>query len=649
MATGFRRRPALVEPAPVEEERPALVAAAAPVPLDGASASALHIRDLEWQNEAWRHYDICGEFRFAANRHGSAVSRCRIYLCELDQFGRPGQEVDPSKDPKLAAIPEGLFGGPAAKAQALRTIGISEYVAGECFTVAVAGANGQPDKWWVTSSKNLRRSAGQISAKIPMRLGGGMKVLVKGQDLLTRLWTEHPRLFDVADSPARAVLPTLREIERLTQLVFSQIDSRLASAGLLLFREGVDFPRADKEKPGGLLGLQELIMDAARANLQGAGSAAGIIPIMATIPGGGDQRGDNIQNAVAHIKFDTPIQEGLDKKLDQAIRRLALGLDIAPEDLLGQGDANHWGSWQIEESSIKLFIEPVLTRLCDAFYSTYGSGAVKLLGKDPDRYTFWYDTAPLTVRPNRFEDALQLWDRLVISDEALRAAGNFDEDDAPDQDAKNKALTDERLRQLVWLAVKMNPALLSAPGIARVLGFPEKVIEMGLAAVPAAPPAPPEDQMGMDQGGPPQLPPGQDAGAAGDIPAMPDQQTTPAQQGGRNGFAAMLPAAEQIVLRALEVAGKRQLTREMRGRYGDTAHFELHVQLPVADRARADELLAGAWSTVPNLAAHYHVPPAELERLLREYCVELLAHGYAHDPALLREVMVRARIPEAVR
>lgn len=645
MATGFRRKPTLV-PAVVEPEREALVAAAAPVPLDGATSNAFYIRDLEWQNEAWRHYDICGEFRFAANRHGAAVSRCRIYLAELDQFGRPGQEVDPEKDPKLAAIPEGLFGGPAAKAQALRTIGISEYVAGECYTVAIGGKGGQPDKWFVTSSKALERQAGQITAKIPMRLGGGMQVLVKGQDLLTRLWTEHPRLFDVADSPARAVLPTLREIERLTQLVFSQIDSRLASAGLLLFREGVDFPRADKEKPGGLLGLQEMILEAAKANLQGAGSAAGIIPIMATIPGGGEVRGDAIANAVAHIKFDTPIQEGLDKKLDQAIRRLALGLDIAPEDLLGQGDANHWGSWQIEESSIKLFIEPVLVRMCDAFYSTYGSGAVKLLGKDPANYTFWYDTAPLTVRPNRFEDALQLWDRLVISDEALRAAGNFDEDDAPDQDAKNKALTDERLRQLVWLAVKANPALLSAPGIARVLGFPDKIIEMGLASVPAAPPMPPDQ--GMGQAGYPELPPGQEAGAAGEIPAMPAQQTTPAQQGNR-GFAAMLPAAEQIVLRALEVAGKRQLTRASRGRYGDVEAFELHVQLPVSDRDRADELLAGAWSTVPNLAAHYQVPPAELERLLREYCVELLAHGYAHDPALLREVMVRARIPEIVR
>ena len=55
-----------------------LVAAAAAVPLDEGSVVRARITDQDWQREAWRHYDICGELRFAANRHAAALSQCRI-------------------------------------------------------------------------------------------------------------------------------------------------------------------------------------------------------------------------------------------------------------------------------------------------------------------------------------------------------------------------------------------------------------------------------------------------------------------------------------------------------------------------------------------------------------------------------------------
>jgi len=87
-------------PAAVEEYRglPSIIAAASQVRLEGQSSESLRIRDLEWQQEAWRHYDINGEFRFVANRHAGALSRCRLYVAELDERGRPGKE---SADPQI--------------------------------------------------------------------------------------------------------------------------------------------------------------------------------------------------------------------------------------------------------------------------------------------------------------------------------------------------------------------------------------------------------------------------------------------------------------------------------------------------------------------------------------------------------------------
>lgn len=601
-----------------------MVAAASQVQLDGASTNSLHIRDLEWQQEAWRHYDICGEFRFVANRHAAALSRCRLYVAEVDELGRPGKE---SSDAQVQILAESIFGGPAAKAEGLRTMGIQNYVAGECFVVAEGNNKAQGDKWYVASAKELKKEGGTVKVKRPMTIGGGWRALSKGTDLLMRVWTPHPRLFDVADSPARSVLPTLREIERLTQLCFSQIDSRLISAGLLLLREGVDFPHAE-DKPGGIKGLLEEILEAARAQLTGAGTAAGLVPILATVPTG-DNRYADVASSFAHIKFDTPLTAELEKKLDQAIRRLALGLDIAPEDLLGQGEANHWGSWQIEESSIKLFIEPVLVRVCDAFSTAYLEPALKVLGKDPDKYTLWYDTSPLTVRPNRMEDAMQLWDRGVIGDDALIAAGAFDGGDKP----KAKA----QLRWIAWQVVKANPALIAAPGLAELLGFPPELIAAGLSAPPPTPPPgfgppPPPDNA---------LPPGAPGagGPAGAIPAQPTTQATPAQRGEQ--FAHLLPAAEQVVYRALELAGGRLLDRAARGRYGDVQRFELHTRVQPRDREHAYEVMAGAWAHLGTLARHFGVQAGDLQELLSEYCAELLLRGYPHSPELLREVLSR--------
>lgn len=617
----LRRTPAavadLLPPAPADRPRASMVAAASQVQLEGASTHSLRIRDEEWQQEAWRHYDICGEFRFVANRHAAALSRCRLFVAEVDELGRPGKET---KDAQIQILAESIFGGPAAKAEGLRTMGIQNYVAGECFVVAEGNNKAQGDKWYVASAKELKKEGGTVKVKRPMTIGGGWRPLSKGTDLLMRVWTPHPRLFDVADSPARSVLPNLREIERLTQLCFSQIDSRLISAGLLLLREGVDFPHAE-DKPGGIQGLLDQILEAARAQLTGAGTAAGLVPILATIPTG-DGKGD-VASSYAHIKFDTPLTAELEKKLDQAIRRLALGLDIAPEDLLGQGDANHWGSWQIEESSIKLFIEPVLVRVCDAFSTAYLEPALKVLGKDPDKYTLWYDTSPLTVRPNRMEDAMQLWDRGIIGDDALRAAGAFDGGDKPQ--AKMQ------LRWMAWQMVKASPALIAAPGLAELLGFSPEMIAAGLTApaptaavpgAPAGPPAPP------DAGGP-----------AGSIPAQPTSQTTPAQRG--ELFAALLPAAEQVVYRALELAGGRLLDRAARGRYGDVARFELHTRVQPRDRAHAYEVMSGAWAHLGTLSRHFGVQAGDLQELLSEYCAELLLRGYPHSPELLREVLTR--------
>jgi len=592
----------------------ALVAAAAQLQLDEGSVMRRRVGDEEWQREAWRQYDINGELRFAANRHAGALSQCRLYVAEIDDNGAPGKEAE---DADVQALAEGIFGGPAEKAEQLRQTDIQLYVSGESYIVAESAANKDKDVWYVVTNAQIRKEGGSYKVQRPMEHGGGWHKIDPKADILTRVWTPHPRNYDVADSSVRSSLPVLREIERLTLLTFSQIDSRLISAGLLLLPQNVSFPKKDGT-PGNIMNLLEMILEVASAQLNGAGTAAGLVPILAEIPEG---TGKDIQ----HVKFETALTNEIKDKLDHAIRRLATGLDIDPQELLGMGDSNHWSAWQIDENGIKLFIQPVMTRICAALTLAYLKPALKLLGKDPDKYTLWFDPSPLTVRPNRFEDALELFREGQITGDELRKSGNFSDD--------SKMSTAEEASWRAWQLIKLDPKLLANKELAKLAGLP--VVEDPMQQV-----FPPE------QGA---LPPGQDqpaieAGPAGQqnetkaLPAKPN----PNQQNGAKNFAALLPGAEQVVLRALEMAGGKLLDRHTRGRLGDIERFALHTQIKDITRDRAEHLLVGAFAHVPALAAHHGVNSGELTDLLSQYCVELITRRYPHSTELLREMLRRA-------
>jgi hypothetical protein len=596
------------QPEPTSDMR-ALVAAAARMALDEGSVMRARVGDEEWQREAWRHYDINGELRFAANRHAGALSQCRLYVAELDDQGDPGA---PAPEQEIQDLAGSIFGGPARKAEYLRTIDVQLYVGGESYVIAESAAKKDKDIWYVVTPSQIRKYAGTYRVERPMEHGGGWHAIDPKLDLMTRVWTPHPRKYDVPDSSVRSALPILREMERLSLLTFSQIDSRLISAGLLLLPQSINFPDKDGA-PKGLNGLLEMILEVAQAQLTGAGTAAGLVPILGEIPAG---TGNDIQ----HIKFETALAAEIKDKLDHAIRRLATSLDIAPEELLGQGGANHWSAWQIDESGIKLFIQPVMTRICDALTQSYLAPALKVLGKDPDKYTLWFDPSPLTVRPNRFEDAIQLWDRGVLSDEELRTSGNFSEDDSPK--------TADHKSWMAWKLIQADPKLLSNKELADLAGLP--VVEDPAAAQQQLPPGGPQDSA---------VPPDAQQLLGGDQRSLPNepQGGSPAQSG--QGFAALLPGAEQAVLRALELAGGRMLDRHSRGRFSSVARSELHTQMQPTDREHAYTLLDGAFIHVPALAAHHGVLPGELTNVLREYCTELLVRGYPHSPELLAAML----------
>jgi hypothetical protein len=614
-----------------------LVASAARVTLNDSSWRYYRLRDELWQLECWRLYDCIGELHFAAGWVGSACSRVRIYVAEVDKLGRVAGEVE--DDEEVEAVSDTLFGGPASKAEALRAIGIALTVAGECYLIGLSKGSqandGNRDRWLVVAPSELKR----LGDTLQLRKGLADWVDINPRrDIVIRLWTPHPRMMDLADSPTRAATPILLELERLTRYVFSQIDSRLAGAGILPIPAGLRFPRAD----GTIGNAGDLLMElaeAAKASLSGEGSAAGVVPILVEMP-------DEALQAMKDkpISFESVMSEHAMELRDEAIRRLALAMDMPPEVMQGSGETNHFNAWHIEESAVKIHIEPLMTRICDGLTEAYLKPALKALGKDPDRYCLWYDTAPLTVRPNRLQDTLNLFERGIVSAEAVRRAGDYKESvDKPDQDEENTRFIKELLLR--------DPTLFQNVAIREAIGI--EIAEVDPLALPAGqegdpnapgPAPPPAPERAVDSSEPGQNSP--------DVPA----RTRPQGQGGTsNGLIAGLeyvaaPSAELIladamVHRALQVAGARLLTRAHFDQWKDVPKHELHTKIKVKDMEHADKLLLGAWDELPSLAEGLtYSGQLVVSNALDQYCRTIMLRSLPHSRAFLKAYLEEVRV-----
>lgn len=580
-----------------------LSASVASVQLDGVGWQTWRPGSRAWQNDAWRLYDITGQLRFVANWVGNSVSRCRLYVAEVDDSGEDGGEAE---DPDIANLASGPLGVGPAKDEALRLLGINLYVPGEAYIVAEAdAAEDGGDNWFVVSGKQMRRAGDQVVIRRSLLHGGGDMTFRPGVDLILRVWTPHPADTDEPDSPTRSAIPDLREIEAIRKREFAELDSRLAGAGLLPLPEGIDFPSGPGEdEPVGLDGFIRRLSSTMARSLSDRSSAEAMVPIMFTVPG-------EYLDKIKQVTFWSDLSDQLLPLRQAAVVSLAQALDIPPEILLGQADSNHWASWQISEEAITTQIVPVLSRIADALTTGYLRSALESMGVDPGAYVYAFDPSPLTVRPNRSADALNYHSRGLISDEAAVDAGAFRADEMP--------TAQERLRRLAEAAVAANPTLLlTDPTIRALVGIttppPVQALPQSPAPVNPNPPAPapiPEPRA---------------------LPQPTPQTEQPAAAG-------LIPVAGLAVRRALALAGGRLVPHQQRDQWPGTPRYQLHTRHGPISTAKADVVLRGAWDDLPAVAAELDLDAGQMQALLHGFAVELLTRGMAYEQRLLNDLL----------
>lgn len=406
-----------------------LVASAIRLTGRGSKPGAKPAKAPAWYLQAWDYFDTIGEYRYAVSWVGNLLSRARL---EVWEDGKPTQN-----EHALNAL-KALFGGEEGQREMMRQLGTHLTVTGDSYIIG-EDMGEEPDAWEVVAASRVTK------------VGETWKVDKKSLDdpLIIRLWRPHPLKATASDSPSRAVLNVLHEIEGFTKHVNAQISSRLTGAGVFAIPSEITFGtvrgmyqkegenQAATSSSGVDAFLREFLETVATATSD-PGDASARVPIILQGPG-------EFLDKLQHITFWSELDAQAKELRDEAIRRLALGMDMPPEILTGTGEMNHWNSWQVEEASIKSHTEPLLqiitTSLAKGYLRPYLEEQAGLDKDQARSFTFHADTSKIRLRPNRSKEAQELYNLGELSAEAMLRENGFDPSDAMGDEERKAWLT----------------------------------------------------------------------------------------------------------------------------------------------------------------------------------------------------------------
>lgn len=519
-----------------------------------------------WQTAAWNFFDTIGEYRYSCNWVGNILSKATLFIAKDGKL---------DKNAKATEALDALFGGAEGHSEMLRQIGIQFTVAGEFYVVSYED-DGE-DEWLIAAATEVQK----VSADHWKVDGDDLE-----QPMVIRVWRQHPRNHKLADAPTRAVLPILSEIDGLTKHVSAQIDSRLAGAGILLLPSEITFATSPVVNEDGTTSIApgtsaaafvaELVEVMATA-IENREDASAIVPIIL------QAEGEHLAN-IKHLTFWSELDGKAIELRSEAIRRLALGMDMPPEILTGTAEMNHWGSWQVEEAAIKAHTEPLLSIVTSSLTTGYLRHYLTTIGgMDADearKYTIEADTSLMRLRPNRSQEAMELHDRGQLSGIALLRENGFSEDDMMDEDELK-----------TWLARKVASGSSTPEQVEaalRYLGVELDVIqaeamEVDKPNVREARPAPSLEEH------PSRAPRAEDIDEGLTAAALANEAAN---------RSITISTAELMIHRALERAGNKLKSKIPVASRPDCKAYELYLHGDQFSDTEITDLLDGAWAPI---------------------------------------------------
>lgn len=469
-------------------------------PEQGQASSRTTIR---WQDDAWRYFDLLGPIKYASGFYAKIMRNVRFYVAEVDTNG---DVKELTSGPFYDAL--AILSDPGGGRSALQSrYGAQRFIAGESYLVATRQENTEW-RWEMLSNREIRVTNEGKYQRIRTRGATPVELTEAPVDATTaspgevriyRLWRNHPEFSDEPDSPMQGVLDDCRELALAGRRVRSQLRSHLLNRILAVPSELVFAGQDDDEDEGDsqsspfmrhLERLLTLVIDQ-------EDSVQSVAP--AIVHGDADDLKPDAFRLITLTEDDFATLGPVRK---EAIERIAVGLDMPPEILLGLGKSNHWNAFEVDDQVWESHGRPVVEDFADELADIF-IGPLLAAMDNPPQIIVAADVSEIVNHPNRGRDAKDAHDRLAISDAKLRDVLGFDEGDAPDQAEydrrvalwrkpsransdriQGQASLDERVRGAVELAVRRSMEVAGS----RVRSAAQRVPDLA-AAIAGAPDA----------------------------------------------------------------------------------------------------------------------------------------------------------------
>lgn len=333
----------------VPQPQASLTAAATPVDLADSSIIQHVLRTRQkWQTQAFEAYDACGELKYGVNFLASLISRLTLFVAEhdaTDPEAEPTAVTDPAITEQFARL-----GTVVERSELQRELAIQLLVPGEGYLVGIQPGK-EPwrpvsERWEMRSIDEVVESGDSVVIVASPTDDQPIRLTREAGDTFIRIYRQHARYSDYADSHVRPILSTIEELLWVDSAFTAIAKNRLVTAGVFEVPQSMEAPATTPEesKMTGSQRLAKKLWEAALRAIQNPAAAEAAVPIFVTYPDNEARK-----SGMNHNEIKRPQDEALLARNDYLLRRIAQGLNLPVEIVFGLGQATHWGGGQVEE------------------------------------------------------------------------------------------------------------------------------------------------------------------------------------------------------------------------------------------------------------------------------------------------------------
>lgn len=469
-----------------------------------------------WQHAVYGYSRVVPELGVATIYMGNVLSRVKLKIGRRNPDGSVEQNIDADApvgeggiDPKILALAEEglqeLQATRGGQGELLRSFGEKDFLCGEAYLVRQSTPMGK--RYDCLSVNELLREGNSYQ----IYWGPGYSPEPVDADTKPiRIWRPDSQYGRVATSSARSCIEILEELAILTRLVRASAISRMALSGILAIASEFDTPQnraaADANQSEEQVPFFVDMVNTGAKAIDDPASAAAWSPFLLVGPR------DLIENGIKYIQLAKDDNNSIAHR-DEALQRLAQGLDLPVEVIMGHQSTTFANAAQVNDDTFKLHVEPAAARFTDACtiahlwpYMADKLGiqpdAVEAAGYPDEILTvaITYDATDLVSKPDRAVLMTDLFrndkTQMAVALAEIREVMGLDPEGGPDEVETSTRIDAVRLSNIKE-TVAASPADAAVPlskagaGGAVKAGESEgaQTIEHGGTSQPAAPTA----------------------------------------------------------------------------------------------------------------------------------------------------------------